>query len=138
MERAEHEKAETDSSRKKDEKEKQKRLKQAKQKRDKEVKKAQTPQDHVEEIEEVVEEEDVDYAFTFIKRGEGLDKDEFTELMYSLKWIPKNSFLIRALYRGIGIHHAGLPTKYRQAVERLFRSRHIKVVVATGETLLSS
>ena len=60
-----------------------------------------------------------------------MDKDEFKELMRTLRWIPKSSFLIRALYRGIGLHHPGLPNKYRQAVERLFRCKHIKIVVAT-------
>jgi superfamily II DNA or RNA helicase len=43
-----------------------------------------------------------------------------------------NAVLINALKRGIGVHHAGLDKKYRQTVERLFRSGHLKVVFATG------
>jgi superfamily II RNA helicase len=39
--------------------------------------------------------------------------------------------LIPALYRGIGVHHAGLNKKYRQAVERLFRLKKLGVVFAT-------
>ena len=36
--------------------------------------------------------------------------------------------------RGIGIHFMDLPIKYKNAVERLFRSRHLSVIIAT-ETL---
>jgi superfamily II RNA helicase len=43
-----------------------------------------------------------------------------------------NSVLINALRRGIGVHHSGMDKKYRQTVERLFRSGHLKVVFATG------
>ncbi len=39
--------------------------------------------------------------------------------------------LIPALYRGIGVHHAGLNKKYRQVVERLFRLKKLGVVFAT-------
>ena len=42
-----------------------------------------------------------------------------------------HQILIPALYRGIGVHHAGLNKKYRQAVERLFRLKKLGVVFAT-------
>ena len=45
---------------------------------------------------------------------------------------PKNDQLIRALTRGIGVHHSGLPKGYRQSVEILFRCGHLRVVIATG------
>ena len=45
---------------------------------------------------------------------------------------PKNDQLIRALTRGIGVHHSGLPKGYRQCVEILFRCGHLRVVIATG------
>lgn len=45
---------------------------------------------------------------------------------------PKNAQLIRSLTRGIGVHHSGLPTGYRQSVEILFRCGHLRVVIATG------
>lgn len=35
--------------------------------------------------------------------------------------------LLQALARGIGVHHSGLDTRYRQAVEMLFRSKHLQV-----------
>ena len=41
---------------------------------------------------------------------------------------------VRALRRGIGVHHSGLPTKYRQSVEVLFRAGHLRVVIATGRS----
>ena len=49
-----------------------------------------------------------------------------------LEGVFSHMMLIAALRRGIGVHHAGLNKKYRQVVERLFRSGHLKVVFATG------
>ena len=46
---------------------------------------------------------------------------------------PKDDLHL-ALLRGIGCHHAGLPKKYRQVVERLFRLKRLSVVIST-ETL---
>ena len=40
--------------------------------------------------------------------------------------------LHRCLLRGIAVHHAGLPTQYKQWVERLFRMRRLAVIFATG------
>ena len=40
--------------------------------------------------------------------------------------------LKQALRHGIGVHHSGLPTKYRQVVEILFRCGYLRVVLATG------
>lgn len=45
-------------------------------------------------------------------------------------------WLIDALGRGIGVHHAGMNRKYRQIVEILFRKRFLRVVVATGTLAL--
>lgn len=44
--------------------------------------------------------------------------------------------LKQALQRGIGVHHSGLPTKYRQVVEILFRCGHLRLVLATGRDVL--
>jgi ATP-dependent RNA helicase DDX60 len=41
-----------------------------------------------------------------------------------------------ALRRGIGVHHAGMPLKYRQAVERLFRAKRLGTVFATATLAL--
>lgn len=43
----------------------------------------------------------------------------------------KDHILYRCLLRGIGVHHGGLSYKYRQAVEMLFRMKHIKFVIST-------
>ena len=40
------------------------------------------------------------------------------------------------LTKGIGVHHAGLPKKYSQLVEILFRRKHLKVIIATGTLAL--
>jgi ATP-dependent RNA helicase DDX60 len=57
---------------------------------------------------------------------------EFKEFQDELNWrgIPK--WLITALSRGIGVHHAGMNRKYRQTVEMLFRKGFLRVVIATG------
>lgn len=45
----------------------------------------------------------------------------------------ETKMLLRALTRGIGIHHAGLSRSYKEMVEILFRCRYLKIVIATGE-----
>ncbi|CAI6308174.1 unnamed protein product [Periconia digitata] len=47
-----------------------------------------------------------------------------------------SEWLIRALRRGIGVHHAGMNRKYRQVCEMLFRKGYLRVVVATGTLAL--
>jgi replicative superfamily II helicase len=41
-------------------------------------------------------------------------------------------YLLEALERGVGVHHAGLPRKYLSAVERLMRAGSLTVVFGTG------
>lgn len=45
-------------------------------------------------------------------------------------------WLVSALNRGIGVHHAGMNRKYRQVVEILFRKGYLQVVIATGTLAL--
>ncbi|KAJ9629556.1 hypothetical protein H2203_001930 [Taxawa tesnikishii (nom. ined.)] len=45
-------------------------------------------------------------------------------------------WLIDAVSRGIGVHHAGMNRKYRQVVEILFRKGFLRVVIATGTLAL--
>ena len=60
-------------------------------------------------------------------------EDAFGSMPHGKSWrdfcVPY--YLIPALRRGIGVHHAGLNKKYRQAVERLFRLKKLGVVFAT-------
>ncbi|KAA8894290.1 hypothetical protein FN846DRAFT_923075 [Sphaerosporella brunnea] len=44
--------------------------------------------------------------------------------------------VVKAFQRGIGIHHAGMNRRYRQAVETLFRKGYLRVVIATGTLAL--
>jgi ATP-dependent RNA helicase DDX60 len=57
---------------------------------------------------------------------------EFKELEDQLIYRGVQEWLINALSRGIGVHHAGMNRKYRQAVEMLFRKGFLRVVIATG------
>ncbi|KAI9136750.1 hypothetical protein BKA69DRAFT_1128834 [Paraphysoderma sedebokerense] len=61
-----------------------------------------------------------------------------TERLAEIESIRKDTpeFLIKALERGIAAHHAGLPRKYLQVVERWFRSRWIRVCFCTGSFAL--
>lgn len=61
---------------------------------------------------------------------------EFAGIKKRLEYRHIKPWLIDALERGIGVHHAGMNRAYRQAVETLFRKRFLRVVVATGTLAL--
>ena len=66
-------------------------------------------------------------------------KQEESELAIWFRQLTKRgvqSWLIAALFRGIGVHHAGMNRKYRQIVEMLFRKGYLRVVIATGTLAL--
>lgn len=65
-----------------------------------------------------------------------LTESEFEDHVEALRkrFIPE--YLIRALRRGIGVHHAGMNRKYRQVCEMLFRKGYLRVVIATGTLAL--
>lgn len=65
-----------------------------------------------------------------------LSPSEFNEYANQLRWRSQPEWLIDALKRGIGIHHAGMNRKYRQVCEILFRKGYLRVVVATGTLAL--
>jgi hypothetical protein len=51
------------------------------------------------------------------------------EAVKGLEEVGAGSPALRAaLLRGVGVHHSGLDTKFRQAVEMLFRSKHLQVM----------
>lgn len=78
---------------------------------------------------------EVDPALSFADESR---RSEFTLLLEPWEWrrlrrsVP--AFLIRALRRGIGCHHSGLPKMYRDTVEVMFRAGYLRVVFST-ETL---
>jgi hypothetical protein len=82
------------------------------------------------------EDTDVDERFSFVmKKDRMADSDMqywLNRLQRRLPQWGKNHYLIRALRRGIGVHHEAAPKAYRDLVECLFRGRHIRVVFATG------
>ncbi|PKY03050.1 P-loop containing nucleoside triphosphate hydrolase protein [Aspergillus campestris IBT 28561] len=61
---------------------------------------------------------------------------EFEVLAEELKGRLVPSWLIDALRRGVGVHHAGMNRKYRQVCEMLFRKGYLRVVIATGTLAL--
>ncbi|KAL8736319.1 MAG: hypothetical protein Q9181_002497 [Wetmoreana brouardii] len=66
-------------------------------------------------------------------------KAEATELAAIHKELNRRGlqpWLMESLTRGIGVHHAGMNRKYRQAVEMLFRKGFLRVVIATGTLAL--
>lgn len=71
----------------------------------------------------------IDQAFSFLPPGLGVTDDDLKEHLG--RWFDPSDFKSQALQRGIGIHYAELPRKYKNAVERLFRLKKLKVVIAT-------
>ncbi|GAB7347323.1 hypothetical protein MBLNU459_g3401t1 [Dothideomycetes sp. NU459] len=65
-----------------------------------------------------------------------LQASELAEYIRQLgrRHIPQ--WLIDAVTRGIGVHHAGMNRKYRQVVEILFRKGFLRVIIATGTLAL--
>ncbi|RSL80080.1 hypothetical protein CEP52_017441, partial [Fusarium oligoseptatum] len=65
-----------------------------------------------------------------------MQQKEFDDLMGSLDADRVQVWLIAALRRGLGVHHAGMNRRYRQIVEMLFRRGYLRLVVATGTLAL--
>ncbi|KAG0438022.1 hypothetical protein DMUE_3348 [Dictyocoela muelleri] len=118
----------------KEEREVERYLKELKRNRDKEKKKDDW-------IEESIRDEETshlrknkcDIKYTFL---DPLDRISDSELDNKIGFIRKNmpKIYLQMLYRGIGIHHNGMNKKYRELVEILFRTKHLKVIFST-ETL---
>lgn len=80
-----------------------------------------------------MEEDSIDPDFSFAGRVRVLSPGELRKLIeLATLGMEVDHPLKRALLRGIGVHHSGLPTKYRQVVEILFRCHYLRVVIATG------
>eukprot|EP00471_Norrisiella_sphaerica_P010558 CAMPEP_0184496812 /NCGR_PEP_ID=MMETSP0113_2-20130426/34938_1 /TAXON_ID=91329 /ORGANISM="Norrisiella sphaerica, Strain BC52" /LENGTH=2353 /DNA_ID=CAMNT_0026883619 /DNA_START=27 /DNA_END=7088 /DNA_ORIENTATION=+ len=78
---------------------------------------------------------DVDTRFSFVPDTDRISREDLDfwldRLRKTTQW-PVGHPLLRALWRGIGVHHAGLPRSYKDLVETMFRGKHIKIVIATG------
>jgi ATP-dependent RNA helicase DDX60 len=74
-----------------------------------------------------------DCSFTTI--GEVMSRSELDDDKASIG-DSVHPILVRALRRGVGVHHAGLHKRYLQTVERYFRAGQLKVVFATGTLAL--
>ena len=70
-----------------------------------------------------------DFSFADMKKA---DADELAKTYGQLRWRGVNERLLSAFSRGIGVHHAGMNRRYRQAVEMWFRKGFLRVVIATG------
>ncbi|CAG9999568.1 unnamed protein product [Clonostachys byssicola] len=65
-----------------------------------------------------------------------LQFSELNEHLENLKGESLKRWMIEALRRGVGVHHAGINRRYRQIVEILFRKGYLRLVVATGTLAL--
>lgn len=74
-------------------------------------------------------------AFSFADETK-FSASEIAQTIWSLRWKAIDPKIINALRRGIGVHHAGMNTKYRQVVEMLFRKGFLTVVISTGTLAL--
>eukprot|EP00746_Dinoflagellata_sp_MGD_P125685 gnl/MRDRNA2_/MRDRNA2_60514_c0_seq1.p1 gnl/MRDRNA2_/MRDRNA2_60514_c0~~gnl/MRDRNA2_/MRDRNA2_60514_c0_seq1.p1 ORF type:complete len:1869 (+),score=477.09 gnl/MRDRNA2_/MRDRNA2_60514_c0_seq1:406-5607(+) len=77
--------------------------------------------------------EDIDPEFTFHSpKALGQWQEDIEEMFKELHFQKTPKYLVDALRRGIGMHHEGCKTKYREKVEVLFRRGFLRVVFATG------
>lgn len=76
----------------------------------------------------------IDRTYSFLPQGKPMTEDDLKEHLG--RWYDPSDFKTRALQRGIGLHFPELPRKYKNAVERLFRVKKLRVVVATSTLAL--
>ncbi|MCJ1394369.1 hypothetical protein MMC18_007247 [Xylographa bjoerkii] len=74
-----------------------------------------------------------EFSFADVQKVQKSDMEEYFRQM---EWKGVAEWLMKALKRGVGIHHAGMNKKYRTIVEILFRKGYLRVVVATGTLAL--
>ncbi|RYP53461.1 hypothetical protein DL769_010517 [Monosporascus sp. CRB-8-3] len=65
-----------------------------------------------------------------------ISKEELEKRLGTLEGHAIKPKVIKALRRGIGVHHAGMNRQYRQIVEMLFRKGYLTIVIATGTLAL--
>lgn len=74
--------------------------------------------------------------FTLVPRGMHSDVFDRMKLRLMKSDTPSTRLLLRCLQRGIGIHHPGLTTRQRSAVEMLFRSGYLQMLFSTSTLAL--
>ncbi|KAI0638272.1 P-loop containing nucleoside triphosphate hydrolase protein [Trametes polyzona] len=81
--------------------------------------------------------EDPSPQFSFAGTSPAFSKSDLDEEIRSLaRWSSAPVWALRALRRGIGVHHSGMNKHYRTLVESLYRSGFLRVVIATGTLAL--
>ncbi len=86
-----------------------------------------------EDVDEQFETRPYDKRCSFaVGMSESQLESEYIAPLYRLFEEGENAPLLRALRRGVGIHHAAMRTAYLRTVEILFRLKVVKIVFATG------
>ncbi|EJD43845.1 P-loop containing nucleoside triphosphate hydrolase protein [Auricularia subglabra TFB-10046 SS5] len=74
--------------------------------------------------------------FSFSGGNAAYLKSELEQDIKDLSWSSVPTWALRALQRGIGVHHSGMNKGYRSLVERLFRLKFVRVMISTGTLAL--
>ncbi|OSD04333.1 P-loop containing nucleoside triphosphate hydrolase protein [Trametes coccinea BRFM310] len=81
--------------------------------------------------------EDPSPQFSFAGTSPAFTKSDLDEEIQALaRWSSAPEWALKALRRGIGVHHSGMNKHYRTLVESLYRSGFLRVVIATGTLAL--
>ena len=71
--------------------------------------------------------------FSFAGGNAAYPQSELEKDIENLAWTTVPQWAITALRRGVAVHHDGMNKQYRSLVERLFRLKFIRIVIATGK-----
>ncbi|EIW61285.1 P-loop containing nucleoside triphosphate hydrolase protein [Trametes versicolor FP-101664 SS1] len=74
--------------------------------------------------------------FSFAGSSQAFSKADLDDEIRSLGWTSTPDWALKALRRGVGVHHSGMNKHYRTLVESLYRSGFLRVVIATGTLAL--
>ncbi|KAH9846953.1 P-loop containing nucleoside triphosphate hydrolase protein [Lenzites betulinus] len=75
--------------------------------------------------------------FSFAGTSPAFSKADLEDEIQSIaRFNSAPSWALKALRRGVGVHHSGMNKHYRTLVESLYRSGYLRVVIATGTLAL--
>ncbi|KAI0677460.1 P-loop containing nucleoside triphosphate hydrolase protein [Trametes maxima] len=81
--------------------------------------------------------EEPSLQFSFAEASPAFTKSDLDDEIRSLaRWNSAPVWALKALRRGVGVHHSGMNKHYRTLVESLYRSGFLRVVIATGTLAL--